>query len=201
MKSILCLLSVVMAGVMLNGCASSPDPHQYVFSSGEGWKAATSRDVASSKYIIRFAPVRLPAYLDRPQIVTRLSENQINSDEFHRWGIPLDVTIAEILGAGLARYLPEAYIDVLPSRGQKDTGYQIKIDVARLDGILGGTVELIAQWKITREGETADMIAQRLTRYQKDAVNKTYEAYVEAVRLTVAEMAKEMAAVIEETEQ
>jgi uncharacterized protein len=178
------------------GCATSPRPSQYVFSSGEGWRTVASRDVENSEYIIRFAPVRLPAYLDRPQIVTRISDSQINADEFHRWGIPLDVTVKELLGAGVARALPEAYVDVLPSRSQNDSGYQILVDIVRLDGELGGPVELIAQWKVSREGDARATITQRLTRHQQETGAKTYEAYVEALRLCTAALSADIAGVI-----
>jgi len=188
--------------VWTSGCATSPSPSQYVFSSGDGWRTVATRDVENSEYIVRFAPVRLPAYLDRPQIVTRISDKQISVDEFHRWGIPLDVTIKELLGAGVARDLPKAYVDVLPSRGQNDDGYQILVDIVRLDGTLGGPVELIAQWRVTQPGEDGgDFAVQRLSLYTQDSADKSYEAYVEAVRLAVAEMAKEIASVIEKNER
>ena len=41
-------------------------------------------------------PVAMPDYLDRPQIVTRASENKIKIDEFSRWAEPL-MTVSLVL--------------------------------------------------------------------------------------------------------
>jgi uncharacterized lipoprotein YmbA len=188
----------VVALLIAGGCASSPSPRQYVFAPDEGWKSVATRDVGSSQYIIRFAPVRLPDYLDRPQIVTRASENQIFIDEFHRWGVPLNVTVTEVLGASISMNLPDAYVDVMPSRDRKADGYQIQVDIVRLDGTLGGMVELIAQWKVVSTGDSSETVAQKLTLYQQKADNESYESYVNAIRKSLSTLGADMAGVIKE---
>ena len=189
----LCCLSVVL---LLTGCASSPSARRYVFAPKDGWRAVATRDAMISEYSVRLAPVRMPAYLDRPQIVTRVNDAEIKIDQFHRWGIPLDVTVAEILSASIGRAIPEAFVDVLPSRASAHPGYQIRVDVVRLDGVLGGEVELIAQWQINQGVETNRVVAQRLSRHKQKMETKRYEDYVEAVRLNVHALGGEIAEVI-----
>jgi len=197
MNQLIAICSMVILFVVA-GCATSPSARHYVFAPGEGWRTIAVRDAATSEYEIRFAPIRMPAYLDRPQIVTRLNDAEIKMDQFHRWGIPLDVTIAEVLSASVGREIPEAYVDAQPSRGALFQGYHVLVDVVRLDGFLGGDVELIAQWKVNQVGETNRLVAQKLSIYKTTIESEKYEEYVEAVRQNINAMGKEIAAAIRE---
>jgi len=194
------LFVVLLPAALLfaGGCASSPKPDFYVLSAEEGWRAVASRDQATSAYTVRFAPVNLPDYLDRPNIVVREGSQQIRREPLRRWGIPLEKTVVETVGAAIARAKPEAYVDVVMQRMPPDNGYLVHIDLVRLDGHLGGEVELIAQWRVTR-GSQKDgaSVAQRLDRYEERASGKTHAAYVEAIRLLLARMGEDIASVME----
>jgi len=50
-------------------------------------------------------PVSMPDYLDRPQIVTRVSENEIKLDEFSRWAEPLKESFYTVLVDNLSTLL------------------------------------------------------------------------------------------------
>ena len=189
------LVAAALLGTLLfSGCASSPNPQNYVFAPTDGWRNVAVRDSSTSAFTVRFAPIHLPAYLDRPQIVTRITETEIKVDEFHRWGIPLNVTVTELLGASLARAISEAYVDVRPSRTRRADGYQVAVDIVRLDGFLGGTVELVAQWQVTKTGDTQEsVLAPQLARYERECTGTTHEAYVNAIRDVVAALGTDIA--------
>jgi len=180
--------------LLLSGCASSPEPRNYVFAPGDGWPNVAARDSSATAYTVRFAPIRLPAYLDRPQIVTRTTATEINVDEFHRWGIPLDMTVAELLGTSLARGLPEAYVDVMPSRTRRADGYLVSVDIVRLDGFLGGPVDLVAQWQVEKTGSTSEtVLAPRLARYHYTCADGAHDDYVKAMREVVSALGTSIA--------
>ena len=186
--------AALLGALLLSGCASSPEPRNYVFAPGDGWPNVAARDSSTSAYTVRFAPLRLPAYLDRPQIVTRTTATEIKVDEFHRWGIPLDMTVTELLGTSLARGIPEAYVDVTPSRTRRADGYLISVDIVRLDGFLGGEVELVAQWQVAQTGDTnTTVLPPRLGRYQCTCSGGTHEAYVSAIREVVSALGADIA--------
>ncbi len=193
------ILAIVPSMLLLaGGCATSPNPEMYVFSADDGWRSVAERDQAQSAYTVRFAPVNLPAYLDRPHLVVREGDMQIRAEQFHRWGIPLNMTVVEILGASIARTKPAAYVDVVAQRTPQAPGYLVHVDIVRLDGYLGGQVELIAQWRVTRGGaDDRTVVAQRLSRYEEKAAGKDHAAYVEAVRKVIARMGVDIAAVME----
>ncbi|HMO05600.1 MAG TPA: PqiC family protein [Kiritimatiellia bacterium] len=184
--------------LLAGGCATSPAPDLYVFSAEDGWRTVAVRDQAKSAFTVRFAPVNLPAYLDRPLLVVREGDMQIRVEQFHRWGIPLNMTVVEILGASIARDKPDAYVDVVAQRAPPAPGYLVHVDIVRLDGELGGDVELIAQWRVTRGGTgDREVVAQRLARYEEPTSGKNHAAYVDAIRKVLARMGTDIAAVME----
>ena len=72
------LLSGILA---LTGCAGSESVRYYVLSATPaGPVGAAVRDIP-----VGVGPVELPEYLDRPQIVTRTSQNELNVADFDRW--------------------------------------------------------------------------------------------------------------------
>ena len=185
-----------LLALLLAGCATSPSPRLCVAASDPGWRDAAVRDALQSDFLVRFLPVRLAPYLDRPQIVTRLDRNQIKVDAFNRWGMSLDVLSAEILAGGVARALPTAYVDLSPSRTPPPPAYLVQTEIIRLDGPLAGPVELVAQWTLLRSGDSSAPVARRLVTHSAPAPGGTYPAYVEAVRQTLSALSADVAEAI-----
>ncbi|HMP73525.1 MAG TPA: PqiC family protein [Kiritimatiellia bacterium] len=193
--------AVAIAGGLLIGCSTTPAPRLYVFAPRDGWQHVAVRDVESSDYTIRFAAIKLPAYLDRPQMVTRVSDNEIKIDQFNRWGIPLHQTILELLGGALAKNLPNAYVDVMTATSRQPPGYLVQVEIVRLDGFLGGPVELIAQWRVQRGGPSPATIVQKLGRYEQESATRSYDAYVDAIRHALVAMGDDIASAIDRDRQ
>ena len=192
------ILPALLVACFLSACAHrSPEPRLYVFAPHEGWRVVAQRGAEESDLIIRIAPVHIPAYLDRPHMVTRVSDHEIETHNFHRWGMPLDVTIQELLAGAIGRSLPEAYVDASPRLEWMGEGYWVQVDIIRLDGVLDGRVELIAQWKVTRTGDQPQAIAQRTSLHQAESESASYEEYVEAICKVVLALGAEIAGVLE----
>ncbi len=191
------LAAGLLAFALSSGCLSrSPEARTYVTSSSDGWRALAARDEATCSFSIRVAPVDLASYLDRPEIVTRASGIEIQKNALQRWGIPLDVLIDESVSLRLASALPAAFVDVLSDARREPADYLVNVSVVRLDGYLGGEVELIAQWSVTRAGAGAKPVAQRVGRHAATAGAKTIEAYVQAVEKLLADLGDDIAAAV-----
>jgi len=188
----------LMIAVMVSGCASSPQPRLYVFSTDGKEAEAVSRSTAESKYTVRIKALQLPQYIDRPQIVSRISPGELNADEFNRWGIPLSSSLARELAMNLMSDLPDAYVDINSWKGQKDTTYLVDLDIIHLDGQLGGAVVLEAQWSVSKPGAPDEPATIKLSSYQRKTSDKTYESYVETMKLIVEDLGKDIAEVIKE---
>ena len=102
------------------------------------------RVFAIAVFTIGVFPVAMPDHLDRPQIVTRVSENEIQFDEFSRWAEPIKENFYTVLVENLSTLLSsEKIIKTAESLGVK-VAFQVGVDVVQFDGALGGDVVLIA---------------------------------------------------------
>ena len=94
-------------------------------------------------------PVTLPRYLDRPQIVTRPTPNQLALAEYDRWGGRLDDNVTRVLAQNLAAQLGTSRVAVFPREQRLANAIQISLDIARFERVgEAGVVELEAQWSL-----------------------------------------------------
>ncbi len=98
---------------------------------------------------IGLGPITLPAYLDRPQIVTRVGANELRFSEADRWAQPLDANFARVLAQDLAMGAPRIYQYPWYSTSRVD--YQVEVDVQRFELLASDDAELIARWTILDE--------------------------------------------------
>jgi hypothetical protein len=187
------LLTLIALG---SGCASSPKPRLHVFAVGTAADQPLSRDAAGTAYTVLAKEIRLPTYVDRPQMVSRVSDAELKADEFNRWGIPLSSGVSRQLGLTLMAELPDAYVDLRPWQGQKDADFLVDVAFLRMDGKLGGQVEVEAQWSVSTPADAGTTVARRLSRHAQAAADESHAAYVDALRLAVQELGKEIAAAI-----
>jgi len=183
---------MLLMTVLISGCASSPKPRLYVFSKGEDTQP-TIRNAADTAYTVRIKALQLPLYIDRPQIVSRVSPGELIADEFNRWGIPLTSSLARELALTLMAELPDAYVDINPWLGQKDTEYLVDLDIIHLDGELGGAIVLEAQWSISKPGKPDEPVSRKLTDHRRLTTDKSYDSYVETMKLIIGDLGKEIA--------
>jgi len=137
-------------------------------------------------------PVAMPDYLDRPQIVTRASENEIKIDEFSRWAEPLKESFTSALVQNLSSLLNTA--KVIKTTGS--TGFpialQVGVEVVQFDGSLGGDVVLIVRWGIF-DPEGKKLLLGKRSSFKEPTGAATYEALVVAESKAVAALSREIA--------
>ena len=140
-------------------------------------------------------PVAMPDYLDRPQIVTRVSENEIQFDEFSRWAEPIKENFYTVLVENLSTLLnSEKIIKTVESLSVK-VAFQVGVDVVQFDGALGGDVVLIARWGVF-EAEGKKLLLAKRSLFKEPTGAATYEALVAAQSRAVAALSREIAEAI-----
>jgi len=137
-------------------------------------------------------PVAMPDYLGRPQIVTRVSENEIKFDEFNRWAEPLKENFYTVLVENLATLLGSEKILKATQNLGAPVVLQVGVEVAQFDGALGGDVVLIAKWGLHGEGGKELLITKRSS-FKEPTEAATYEALVAAHSRAVAALSREIA--------
>jgi uncharacterized lipoprotein YmbA len=141
-------------------------------------------------------PVLLPAHLDRPQIVTRASENRLVLAEFHKWGEPLNTNFARALAEGLAVLLATEHVAIFPWRRAVPVDYQLEVRVARFAAGPDDNVLLRCRWTLSdKRGRT---LVTKASSFTEPASPQDYDATVAAMSQTVAALAREVATALQE---
>jgi len=181
------LVSTIVAAFALGSCATAPRASLYTLN---GTEPVPAGDLSS--LVLAIGPVDLPQYLDRPHIVTRLSDTRLRVDEFHRWGGALEEDISRILALQLGGRLGTRRIYNYPSRVVAETDYRIALDIRAFDGALGGTVKLDVSWSVI-DDRSSRVVKTGQARYQSTSGGTGYDAYVAALSDTVAQLGDDLA--------
>ena len=200
MRNVMTAALVVM--VLLAGCGSfdpKPDPSRFFTLSPllqpelEG--AKTSRTVSGISFGV--GPVTLPGYLDREEIVIRMAQNRLRLLEYDRWAEPLDENIARVISQNIAHFVRAERIHAYPWPADRRPVYQIEIDVLRFEADAEHQARLSTRW-LVRNTSRKDRILFRETRLSRPVQGRSTEASVAALSETLAELSREVAAVIQE---
>ena len=185
----------VAAAILLSGlaaCAATRPTAFYTLSSD-----ATPKQPRSTKgMVIGLGPVSLPAYLDRPDIVTREGMNEMRLAEFNRWAEPLEPLLTRIMAEDLYGLLDANDVIPLPQRADIRLDRTVAVDISRFDADDAGAVVLDARWRIYRgDGETLVASGRSLVTEQGAPV-PDYEAIAAAMSRAVGAATEEIAAAI-----
>lgn len=146
----------------------------------------------ASSLVLAVGPIDLPRYLDRPQIVTRAGGNQLNVDEFNRWGGALDEEIARVLAEHIGRRMQTQRIYSYPSRLTADIDYRVALDIRAFDGPLGGEVSLDVAWSLVAD-RSGDILSTEQGVYRGGSRGADYDAYVAAMSEALAALGDDLA--------
>jgi uncharacterized lipoprotein YmbA len=152
--------------------------------------------VVGEGVVLGIGPVRVQEYLNRPQIVTRTSTNEIKIHDFHYWGEPLSSTFTAILAQNLSVLLSTDRILIFPYRSKQELplDYQVVVDVVRFEGELGVKASLLAQYYILKfDGNERKQTVTRQTSFSKPLVDKSFETLVATLSALVADLSREIA--------
>jgi uncharacterized lipoprotein YmbA len=192
------------ASICLAGCAVSDATQYYTLGQAaagsveSGAKASVSRSSAAGtgSVTIGVGPVTVPSYLERSQIVTRTSADQVELSMFHRWAEPLEDGMARVLAEEIGARVPSERIVMFPWRGAaaRAIQYQVVVAVVRFDGRPGGDITLDTRWRIL--GSNGDELAFRRSTVIEAAAGPGYERMVAAMARALVALAQEIAAEI-----
>ena len=146
-------------------------------------------------------PVRIAEYLERPQIVTRVTPNEVRLAEFDQWAEPLDRNIARVLADNLSALLWKKLVVVFPWKGPVPIDYQVKVEILRLDGNLGGDATLEVQWMIFAVGKVKRFLASKKSSFSGPTDGQDYRALVSAESRNLGLLSRDIASAIKTLSQ
>lgn len=179
---------------LLAGCAPKTGPARFYRLEPEAAPQAATEPARSSR-VIGLGPVRIPGYLDRPQIVTGAPGNRLILDEYHRWAEPLRDTLSRVLSENLAALLPGDHLVTFPWNRALTPEYQVEIDLARFHVNANGVAELWANWNVLKNNRAVLLSKSRIA---ESAAGQDIDAQVAAQNRALARLSREIAQALSE---
>jgi hypothetical protein len=183
-------------GILLSGCASTPPTRFFVLSSV--YDPGKMRSPEGERcYALAIGPVRVSEYLNQPEIVTRITQNELRLDEFAKWAEPLEDNIPRALAENLPSLLCTRSIAIFPWKGGIPMDYRIDVHVIQMDGMLGKSALLDVTWSIAdgTDRKKLPLITKRSI-YREPAGGGDYGAFVSAQSRNLASLSREIAETI-----
>ncbi len=168
---------------LLAGCGRSLPTRYYVlhsWSDSTGMKEESQPSAGGRCLSIGVGPVKIADYLDRAEIVTRVTPNELRLAEFDQWAEPLGQNVSRVLADNLSGLLCVRSAVVFPWRGAVSIDYQVEVEVLRMDGSLGGDATLDARWMVLGSGEPKRSLAARRSRLTAPTGGPGFQALVSA---------------------
>ena len=187
------LIIVLACGYWLTGCGSAPTRF-YVLTPVAVSAGQPVTGVGQGPGI-GVGPVELPDYLDRPQIVTRLDQNQFKLADFDHWSEPLKDNFTQVLAENLSILIPTERIFVFPWKRESRVGYQVMVKVTRFDRTVDGDSVLTARWRIVGN-DNREELAVRTAIYTAPAAGPDYPATVAAMNQTLTALSRDIASAL-----
>ncbi len=141
--------------------------------------------------LVGVGPVEIPAYLDRPQIVTGNAGAELQMAEYHRWAEPLKDSITRVLAENLALSMPDSHIVSFPWNRAIALDFQVEVKVSRFHVDAAGHCELKADWTLLKQNKPVLMKAFQTITF---VTGNDFAADVVAQSQALARFGKEIAA-------
>jgi uncharacterized lipoprotein YmbA len=155
--------------IALTGCGTTPTPKFYLLEPSAPAALTANSD---SLPIIVLAPVRIPHYLDRAQIVTASGDNGYQLSELNRWAEGLDHNINRVLQQDLSQLVPA---NVLPSAPSDSSPLKLAVTILEFHVNAQGQANLKAQWQLSRGSQIVSLQQQN---YLEPASSSDYQKMV-----------------------
>lgn len=188
------LLRTLLGTILLSQTAcigSSPAARFYLLEPIASADAPATAAVLD-KPTVALAPVRIPHYLERAQLVTASGKNTYQLDEWHRWAESLDDNITRVVLRDLSLLMPA---DVVSANSQRARQAKLALAVSILEFHIdpNGQARLSAQWQASRNDE---VILSRQSSFTAAADNDDAQLKVEALNQCLSQLNREMAAAL-----
>jgi hypothetical protein len=154
-KPAIAAFALMLAVALATGCSSAPPMRYYLVTPLEAAPAATP---APGPGVV-VAAVRLPQYLERPQLVTRSGDNRLRLEEFHQWGGNLGKDLTRVLAENLARLLGSDAVVAAPHTLRPRPDYRVEVELLRFERAADARVHLAAKWWLQRGADGAPLAA------------------------------------------
>lgn len=167
-RSVLSFVAVLGAAA----CGSSPEPVYYSLSVAqqETRPASAGRSWA---HLIKLRRPALPGYLDRAEIVTRVSGFRLRVASGESWSEPLGDMVGRVLADDLSRRLGDVVVFTEASPISSDPDAIVSVDIQRFDIGDDGAMTLRAEIAVERVAGHALVTARHVELHARPSASST----------------------------
>ncbi len=188
------LILVILTGCVNLGPGTTDTTRLYVLAPMQN-DAAEARQAYNRAEALGVGPLAFPDHLNRPQIVTRIGENKIQTAVFDNWAEPLQGNFLRVLAENLALLLGTDAVYVHPWRSTLKDIHRIELEVLRFDAEMQGEAVLIVRWELT-DARGRQLLPKRRAVYRQRVADANYDAIVAAMILALADFSRDLAAAL-----
>lgn len=153
-RLILTAAGIALSCLLTSCVGTSPTTRYYALDSGP------VSAVSEGEILIAVGPFELPAYLDRPQIVTRTEGTQVQVNKFDRWAEPLDASIVRQINNTINEQLRSVFAYQYPSLTKVQPVYRLRGRIYSFEANGDGTVSLSLRWGVLDENGSFTIAAR-----------------------------------------
>jgi uncharacterized protein len=160
-------LALILCFSMVGCSVLQPQPDRSRFFRLTAMSSTADHDAAgavpASTRVYGVGPVKLPAYLDRTELATRVSPTEVTYSTTERWAEPLSSAFTAVLAQDLSALLGTNHVVPYPWPGGERIDYQVEVDVLQFDDDASGNVRLTASWRV-KEMRNGAYVVRKETR-------------------------------------
>jgi len=146
--------------------------------------------------IVGLGPIRIPAYLDRPSLMTRVDQNRVQPSNVDLWAAPLSQSVPAVLVENLTTLLAPRQVVTYPWYRTAKVSCHVRVDVRRLERRAGGGASFAARWSVEEVGK--DGTLRRGSTEVDDVTPDDADAVVAALSVGLAQLSEDVARAVDE---
>jgi uncharacterized lipoprotein YmbA len=185
------VLALMTVGLLAAGCARTSPARFYKLT-----PVIPPVETGERTYVVALGPITIAPYLIRPQMVTRIGENELKYDHYNRWAEPLKDGIMSAMADNLRAALPAAAVIEYPGSEAFPYRYRVLLQVIRFEAEPGKDAVLRAGW-LTVPAAGEDRSGGHMFDQRAKLDGDDYAAIARAESELLAALAREVAAEIE----
>ena len=175
----------------ITGCGTSRTTSYYVLESDSASRSSADQRSTHGSIIVGVAPVRVPTYLDRNQLVTRTSTRRVNVSDFESWAEPLESSVTRAIAVALDHDPNIKGTVMLPTIAEVKLDRVVFVEMVRFDGMLGGSVRLTARILIL-DSDRKPMVAPVRFNRTDATTDSSYDALVTSMGRLLDQLSQEV---------
>ena len=138
--------------------------------------------------------VTIPEYLNRLDIVERVSANEAKPTSAGQWGEDLSVSATRAVAEDLTTLLPLQDVIMMPTRIARPLDYQVNLDLMKFDSDSEGNSILTGRWSIT-DAAGVERASGRAS-YSERATASGYQAMAATMSRNLGAVSRDIAAAL-----